>query len=465
MKSDEDKIRIRMLVPLGVLLATTLVIIVVSICWIQHKHIDAGISSRLATAERMFNNLLDQEARFMNGQIDFLKADGALRAAWLARDRQALLEAARSVFETMRSRYRVTHFYFIEPDKTCFLRVHSPGRHGDKKRLFILDRVVSEGKAGYGIELGEMGTFTLRVVHPWFMDEKLCGYMELGMEIEHLTPKLRNTLDAELLFVINKKYLARDRWEAGMEMMGRKGDWNRFADFALIDSTIATLPDDFELCLDKNGGQCVGKLFTTVLDGRRYRGGCVDLEDAGGRRVGGIIVLTDITRAHVVSVYLMVCLIAVATVLGGLLLTLCYFYMGKVGRKLIDNQKKLAEEIRYRRTVENRLRHSNNEMERRIEARTAQLAEANELLQAEIADHMKAQAELKEAMDQLKRFNDLAVGRELRMIELKTEINKLCVQLGTEPRYEDHSRHEYAHKPQAGERFCTENAVKVEHEI
>ena len=48
----------------------------------------------------------------------------------------------------------------------------------------------------------------------------------------------------------------------------------------------------------------------------------------------------------------------------------------------------------------------------------------------------KLQAELEEKIDDLKEFNDLAVGRELKMIELEKEINLLLTKLGQKPRYE-----------------------------
>jgi PAS domain S-box-containing protein len=52
--------------------------------------------------------------------------------------------------------------------------------------------------------------------------------------------------------------------------------------------------------------------------------------------------------------------------------------------------------------------------------------------EAEIRRHAD---ELRAANDELTRFNRAAVGRELRMIELKQEINAFCALLGQPPRY------------------------------
>jgi hypothetical protein len=43
--------------------------------------------------------------------------------------------------------------------------------------------------------------------------------------------------------------------------------------------------------------------------------------------------------------------------------------------------------------------------------------------------------ELRARNDELSRFNRAAVGRELRMIELKHEVNELCHRLGEPPRH------------------------------
>jgi PAS domain S-box-containing protein len=53
----------------------------------------------------------------------------------------------------------------------------------------------------------------------------------------------------------------------------------------------------------------------------------------------------------------------------------------------------------------------------------------------DISEQKKAEAEIRQQLQELERFNSVSVGRELRMIELKKEINELFRQAGKPPRY------------------------------
>lgn len=64
-----------------------------------------------------------------------------------------------------------------------------------------------------------------------------------------------------------------------------------------------------------------------------------------------------------------------------------------------------------------------DKLESRVKERTAELSEAKDKIQIHA--------------NQLERFNRLAVGRELRMSELKSEINGLLGELGREGKYRD----------------------------
>ena len=78
-------------------------------------------------------------------------------------------------------------------------------------------------------------------------------------------------------------------------------------------------------------------------------------------------------------------------------------------------------DITGRKRAEEKLRQFNAELERRVAERTGELRARNE---------------------ELTRFNRGMVGRELRMVDLKREINELCRQTGQPPRYPLDSEHE-----------------------
>ncbi|MEA1956960.1 MAG: PAS domain S-box protein [Euryarchaeota archaeon] len=53
----------------------------------------------------------------------------------------------------------------------------------------------------------------------------------------------------------------------------------------------------------------------------------------------------------------------------------------------------------------------------------------------DIIERKRAEDALRKSIAELERFNRLAVDRELRMVELKREVNRLCERLGEKPPY------------------------------
>ena len=84
-----------------------------------------------------------------------------------------------------------------------------------------------------------------------------------------------------------------------------------------------------------------------------------------------------------------------------------------------------------------------DEIEALVRLRTEQLHQTNEQLEREIRERDLARselqakaAELEKSNEHLTRFNNSASGRELRMVELKREINELLESAGQQPRYD-----------------------------
>lgn len=81
------------------------------------------------------------------------------------------------------------------------------------------------------------------------------------------------------------------------------------------------------------------------------------------------------------------------------------------------------------------LKESQAVLELRVAERTAELIQANRLLKEEIAERRKVEKVLEAKLEELEKFNRLAVGRELKMIELKKEINQLLSESGKDAKY------------------------------
>jgi PAS domain S-box-containing protein len=94
-----------------------------------------------------------------------------------------------------------------------------------------------------------------------------------------------------------------------------------------------------------------------------------------------------------------------------------------------------GKDITEHKRDEEKLRKAYDELELRVQERTEELRIAISELENEITERKRAEAELRGANEELTRFNKAMIGRELRMIELKKEVNELCRQAGQPPHY------------------------------
>ena len=143
---------------------------IASVIMIQRLHIINAIKSNVNGVEQLFPTLLEMESIQLDSQLNILKRNEKLQKSWLAGDKKLLYQEAFTFFSEINSKYNITHFYFIDLDQAAFLRVHSPERFGDYINRATLNTAVRKGHPSSGIELGPLGTFTLRVVHPWIID-------------------------------------------------------------------------------------------------------------------------------------------------------------------------------------------------------------------------------------------------------------------------------------------------------
>lgn len=362
--SAAEKIKKPILIPFSVSLLLYLAISLFLFSWLQQKNITEEVRSTINATQQLFEGTMYEEAKMIKALLNFYQADKDLQKAFLARDRQALLRYAQPIFKDIRQKYQITHFYFIEPDRTCFLRVHNPHLHGDTVNRYTLLMTAKEGGTHYGIELGAFGTLTLRVVHPWRVDGRLIGFLEFGKEIEYIIPLIRRILDVELLFAVNTKYLDRKKWEEGLRMMGRTGDWDEIPRHVIIGRTMPEIPPALIRYIALPHERKKDLIFKVATNLRQqYRGGFAPLVDASGTEIGEIIVLKDFTEVEMSLHMLSGLLVSVSLVMGGFLFAFFYGTISRIERRLVISRENLEIEIAERKKAEAQIKDSLEEKE------------------------------------------------------------------------------------------------------
>ena len=235
------------------------------------------------------------EAKILQGQLDRVESDAALLKAWRARDLGSLSALAQPILGQLNREYGISHFYFIEPDRTCFFRAHQPGRRGDLIDRFTLLTAERSGEDSWGIELGPLGALTLRYVRPVRIEGKLIGYLELGMESEKFSEALSRETGMGIVLALQKKYTTQEKFEAGRKTFDFSGEWQAYPDFVIAHQTIAALPLELRRQLSKGELPADKRVFSARDGDKRFMGGVLPLFDVAGHDVARLFILCDTT--------------------------------------------------------------------------------------------------------------------------------------------------------------------------
>lgn len=284
----------RILIPLAVVIVLTVSAFSIATVWHILSAIDREAESQVSFAEQTYHSDIDSDVRKLAALLEVITSNEAMRTAFERQDSDTLLQLAQPYYRILNRDLRITHFYFTRADRVNLLRVHKPSRNGDRIDRFTTLEAERSGQPSYGLELGVLGTFTLRVVKPWFHEGKLLGYVELGEEINHIVDKLRNTLGIGLFVFINKKYLDREQWENGMRTLGRESEWERYPEQLLISAPIAdnAIPAQLESRLRRQDAIPLNQTFDVKVPEERYKATFLPMQDVQLQRVGLLLLMS-----------------------------------------------------------------------------------------------------------------------------------------------------------------------------
>ncbi|MBD3381036.1 MAG: PAS domain S-box protein, partial [candidate division Zixibacteria bacterium] len=345
-------IRRKILIPLGLTLAVIVSSALYSLIALQNHNADENLSQKLVQIEKSFQDILDDDTDLIKVLLDRVADNPKIQKAWQSKNREQLLRRCLPLFDEYNSKYRITHFYFHDLDRYCFLRVHNPERYGDSIIRYTMTESGQSGMISSGIELGPLGTFTLRVVAPWRIDGELVGYLELGEEIEHITDQLTQMYDVKLIFTVEKKFLDRSGWENGLRVMGKEGDWDRFDDIVAIDHSLSHLPYNLVSLLN-SWPELQNTGFPEVrFNDRMYRFGLTGLYDVSRKKMGSIVMLVDFSEESAYLSRFTIILLGLGCIAG----VFCFWFfnmiLARLESRLKNTHRKLVEEIDIRKRTE-----------------------------------------------------------------------------------------------------------------
>ncbi|MDZ4253322.1 MAG: ATP-binding protein [Sulfuritalea sp.] len=279
--------------PLAVVLVFIMGVFAVAALWVEADIRDQDIAERTAAVEKLFVQKLDKDTNLMIATLRAMMTNPSIERAFRDLDRPALTRQMSSLFANLRDKHHITHLYFTGPDLINLYRFHSPEQFGDEIDRLTTIKARDRQDAEHGLELGALGTLTLRLVMPWRRDDRVIGYLEIGEEIEHLIGEIKEGLAVDMLVLIDKRMVSLQQWQRGQALMQRKGDWGRFATHATLAQTtnrpLAALDDRILQSL------LAGRTAEIDESGRSLHLAAVPLKDAGQRHIGDLVVIRDIT--------------------------------------------------------------------------------------------------------------------------------------------------------------------------
>ncbi|MDZ4262028.1 MAG: EAL domain-containing protein [Pseudomonadota bacterium] len=303
----------------------------------QHK-LNALKQLTLASVDAYYHSSISARTQKLEVLADEMVSDPVIVRELKGQNRAALLAATQTRYKIYNTVGDVTHLYFHALDGTNLLRVHQPEKHGDLIDRFTLKQAMKEGKSSAGVELGVLGTLTLRVVTPVFQAGVLVGYIELGEEIGDIYQNIISALGIDLYLFIDESLLSSAELPSFIDSRVIRDvvpqqvlyQFNHDELPAYLLKALATGLDAPEILIQ----------FTSQA---AHLLGELPLVNASGRTIGRLVIDKDVTELVATSQRSVAWLSVALLLLWGVVCVALYRVLGRFERRLNGSVEALQE--------------------------------------------------------------------------------------------------------------------------
>ena len=288
----------KLIVIFSIILLVLILTSVVTV-YLQVQGLQFQFNSAMVENEEDFLDIQEESTRTLSATLEIILQDSKFKEIYLEKDREKLFEYGQPLFQKLKNEHQITHFYFILPDGTNFVRLHNKSVFGDKINRLTFKKAKFTGNIGTGIELGKTA-YALRVVSPYYDGDELIGYVELGQEIDEFLTIMKKGKNDEFALVVNKNTLDEENWASVRKNKGLRNNWDDLEEYVAIENTT----DEKFSCFSDNSIEILkeetGFIEKSFNGTETFACGGFALIDASNEKKGVLFSLIDVTSEQAI---------------------------------------------------------------------------------------------------------------------------------------------------------------------
>ena len=297
---------------------------------LQH-HANYGVRNYF----KQFDNYIDKETLTIKSFLKLVSEKEKIYNSFTESNKEQLYNDTKEIYKQLNQNNDITHFYFIKTNGEVFLRVHDFQRDSDTINRYTFLKAKESGSLFSGVEFGIKKNYTLRVVYPWVVNDKLIGYIEIGKEIDKIVETLSSQLGIDVAIAIKK-----DEYKNTLEVVKtRLENFIQTKTQYIIYSTLPKSKDIVQLFEEPQQNRWIN------LQEKHYISYIASLEDVSKQKLGEMLFLVDVTPEYKElksSLYFYVFVMVVGTFL---MLLVGYFFVKRKQQELNVALKKIDVEM------------------------------------------------------------------------------------------------------------------------
>lgn len=258
--------------------------------WNHYRvHIMEEVDKNSVVIEEYLSTLLRQNAIGLQMALLPISLDNKMQEALVQKDVDTLISDWKPIFEAMKKSRQITDFSFLDINRINLIRFHDMKKKGDKVDRTTLLVAEESGQMSWGVEIGNLGSITLRVVQPIYIKGVLIGYVELGQDIENAIKLLHLSLKNDLAVFIQKAYLEQESWEE----VNKVSRWDDYPNSVISYTSLKPLPKSFVHIADLHQHDQYHQISE---NGKEWIVYTKPFRNAGGETIGDLLIIQDISK-------------------------------------------------------------------------------------------------------------------------------------------------------------------------